>query len=114
MLFLVKVVSLFLVLNSAVGMPIDILELEGTNFKIEDENFNTTSSSPDTLFSAGTQYGFDVSTTITASSASCFVSSGYVFTVPRVSLNSNNINNIMYSVFIFKIITHRATNRVER
>jgi len=43
---------------------------------------------PDKVFSdnvelTGTQYGLDVSTTISSSSASCFVSSGYTFAVPR-------------------------------
>eukprot|EP01036_Dinobryon_divergens_P028618 gene28618-37595_t len=71
-------------------MPIDILELEGTTFKIDEENFNA--SSPGTLSSTGAQYGFDVSTTISSSSASCFVSSGYVFTVPRGYKSSGTVD----------------------
>lgn len=82
MLAKVSAFCLFLVVATVLGMPIDILELEGTTFKIDEENFNA--SSPGTLSSTGAQYGFDVSTTISSSSASCFVSSGYVFTVPRV------------------------------
>jgi hypothetical protein len=75
-------VFLFLAVATVKSMPIDILELEGKTFNFAEEKFNV--SSPVEAFSTGTQYGLDVSTTISASSASCFVSAGYQFVVPRV------------------------------
>lgn len=80
MKFFLGYLSLSWCISMVVSMPIDIAELEGKPLKFceEVQSLNVSEGN------AGTQYGFDVSTTISASSASCFVSSGYTFVVPRV------------------------------
>ncbi len=40
----------------------------------------------------GAQYGLDVSTTISSSSASCFVGAGYSFAVPRGYRSSGSVD----------------------
>jgi len=69
---------LFLLLQivSVACMPRDIFELEGVVPQFVEDNTTTVAV-------AGTQYGIDVSTTISSTSATCLAST-YTFVVPRV------------------------------
>ena len=46
----------------------------------------------------GAQYGLDVSTTISSSSASCFVGGGYSFAVPRGYRSSGSVDTQVFII----------------